>query len=812
MLKKLFLFSLLILLLACAVGGVAFVWGYNQITRDLPDFSRVDDYSPPAVTEVFSRDGKLIAEFYKERRYIARLEEIPVFVRNCFLAAEDASFYNHPGINPMSIIRAFLKNLQANSARQGGSTITQQVVKNLLLSSEKTIERKVKEAILAYRIEERLTKDQILELYLNQIFFGNRAYGIKAAAKLYFNKDLDKLSLAEAALLAGLPKAPSRYSPIANFDLAKQRQGYVLEQMVRAGFLSVDAASAAKREEIDVFRASSKNIFEAPYFVTEVRKVMSERWPDLDIDRDGLRITTTLDSRANRFAQRALREGIREVDKRRGWRGPIDWISDANQKEFRSKYDSKLLIEPEVDSLYPALVTSVKAGKAQIDFGAFEADLDLTKATWAKKRINDEDKVTWRAPQSTIRRGDVVEVSFSKLPSKKEQESIPPGTLRNVVLDQTPQLEGALVALDPHTGKVVTTIGGYDYSRSSFNRATRAFRQPGSSFKPVVYLAAIDGYRYTPSTIVYDEAREFRVGDDVWKPLNYDKKFLGGITLRRALERSRNLVSADITAGIGVDAVIRYARKLGVKSHLGRNLSLSLGSSEVTPLEMTRAYGVFPGHGVLFDSIYVTKIEDRQGNTIYDYENERLGKAEQAISQNSAFIMAHMMQGVVQYGTGWRIRELKRPAAGKTGTSNDQMDAWYIGYTPEWVCGVWVGFDLKKTIGDKETGGRVSSPIWLNFMNRFLEQVDQDNFQRLAEELKLESEQLGVPYEEPQPLQPAEFTVPDGVDPFLVDRETGLLVEQGGNGAFVEYFLKGTEPSRRVDEQGADSYLDSPEL
>jgi len=380
-------------------------------------------------------------------------------------------------------------------------------------------------------------------------------------------------------------------------------------------------------------------------------------------------------------------------------------------------------------------------------------------------------------------------------------------------------IEGALVLIDPHTGEVRSMAGGYDYTQSQFNRVTQSLRQPGSSFKPVIYLAAIDKFHYTPSTIMIDTARTFKVGDTFWTPANFDEQFLGPITLRTALEKSRNLVSADIVSRIGVDPAIQYARTLGIRSPLGRNLSLSLGSSEVTPLEMTRAYGVFAARGVLFDSVFITKITDRFGKVLYDYEAEKASKGQQVITEDSAFVMANLMKGVVDHGTGYRVKELGRPVAGKTGTSNDQMDTWFIGYTPSWVCGVWVGFDQKKQIGPKETGGVVAAPIWLYFMRDFLAHQEESARGAAEAEARREAQALGIKYQPPDLAEQRDFIIPDGVDLFWVDKASGRRSSDGAPGAIQEYFLKGTEPESAAlsgEEDGYElsegTYVEAPDL
>ncbi|MBX7143753.1 MAG: PBP1A family penicillin-binding protein [Oligoflexia bacterium] len=818
MFKKFLWFCFFCSLMLLIVGGAGLVWGYYYITRDLPKLKNVEDYRPPAVSQVFAADGTLMAEFYEQRRYPARIAEIPVMVRNCFLAAEDASFYSHPGIDPQSILRAIVKNIQSGESAQGGSTITQQVVKNLLLSPEKKIQRKVKEAILSYQIEKRLTKDEILEIYLNQIFFGNSAYGIKAAARLYFHKELADLSLAEGAMLASLPKAPSRYSPLGHMQRAKRRQRYVLDQMVKAGFITQDAADKAFDDKVDVFQASAANIFHSPYYVGEVRRLLTENeaWRNLNIDTDGLRIETALDTKADEFTARGLRVALREADKRRGWRGPIGRIAGADIKAYQEKYGLQVPESLEVDTPYPALVLEVQTAKGllKVQVGKTNGLVILKDETWTKKRLDASDNVSWVALEQTLKSGDVIEVVRKPAQLDKAGKPIQPTfTDQLFSVDQTPDLEGSALILDPLSGHVVSMIGGYSYQRSVFNRATQGLRQPGSTFKPILYLAAVDGFQYTPATIVYDAPRTFRVGDEFWTPNNFDEKFLGPITLRTALEKSRNLVSADIVSRIGIDAVIQYARKLGITSKLGRNLSLSLGSSEVTLLELSRAYGVFPAKGILVDSVIITRITDRFGREIYNAEADKLSHARRVVNENSAFIMANMMKGVVEHGTGYKVKELGRPVAGKTGTSNDQMDTWFIGYTPNWVCGIWIGFDVKKTIGDKETGGKVAAPAFLYIMRDFLSYEDANNYERLNSEAKAEAERLGVAYVAPEPLQPLDFSVPDGVDPFWINKETGLLAEQGSPGSFLEYFVRGTEPSKTAPEEAdTSSYLESPDL
>lgn len=805
MIKKLTYFAIFLFLVCSLIGAFFSLWAYQYYSRDLPQFTSIEDYQPPMVSSIYANDGSLVAEFYKERRYPVNLKEVPLHVRQAFLAAEDSSFYQHPGIDLIGILRAFIKNIQAGSATQGASTITQQVIKNMLLSSEKKLERKIKEAILAYRLEKRLSKDEIFELYLNQIYLGNRSYGIKSAAKLYFKKELSDLTLAEGALLAGLPKAPSKYSPIKNKKAAKDRQLYVLKRMLTVDFISKENYEKAKNEELKIYKANQKTILKAPYYLSEIRRLVSENFNDLNLNEDGLSIHTALDLNAYNFAQKALRDGVEAVDKRQGWRGAL--AKEVSKEDFQKKYSLEKkegFFNKNIH--YPALVLRKDNSKAYISLGKTNSSIAINKSEFANKIINKDGEYLSNNFLSHIEPNSVLEVEFLAEKNGKF----------NFQLSQTPILQSALTLIDPNTGFVPVVIGGYQYSDSQFNRATQAKRQPGSSFKPVVYLSAIDAFEYTPATIVYDEPRAFYAGNQYWKPENYDENYLGPITLRSALEKSRNLISADIISRIGVDTVIAYARKLGIESKLGHNLSLSLGSSEVTLLEMSRAYGVFSTGGILAKSVFITKIQDRKNNVIYDYQENALNNIKQVIDSKSAFIMANMMKGVVEHGTGWRAKTLKRPIAAKTGTSNDQMDAWFIGYTPEWVCGVWSGHDIKKSIGKRETGGSVSAPIWINFMDSFLKEKEEEKYQNLLNKTKEDSKRLGIEFYQPKKLEPLDFTPPKGVKPVWIDKFTGYLSNPNKKNAFLEYFREGKEPKTyqpEVKEEEEElSYWDDPLL
>lgn len=805
-----FIFRLFVAIsvLVGGAGTVAGVYFYRSVTRDLPDFRSVEQYRPAAVTSVYAADGTLIAEFFRERRYPVSLKDIPLVVRHAFLASEDAQFYSHPGVDLVSIARAALINFQSGKSKQGASTITQQVVKNLLLSSKKNIKRKVKEAILSYRLEKRLSKDDILEIYLNQIFFGKGAYGIKAAAKTYFHKDdLSTLTVGEAALLAGLPKAPSKYSPNRQPELARKRRQYVLGQMLKNGFITPAQYEEASREEVRAFPVSHRNVFAAPHFITDLRVRLQQGWPLIDIDSAGIKVYTTVDLRATRIAERELRAGLRVVDQRRGWRGPIDSIrgsSADNREQFLKRYSNRLYRAEASDSNEPhvALVTNVSPQRIEVDLGERRGSLDLDLARWGTRRVAAGDRHFSRPIHEGLKPGDVIEVIVDG---------------DKFALSQTPKIQGSSVILDPFTGRVVAMIGGYDYGASQFNRTTQSLRQPGSAFKPIVYLAAIDGFGYTPSSIVHDSPRSFRVGDTWWTPHNFDEKYKGAISLQMALELSRNLVSADIVSKIGLTSVIRYAKKLGLTTPLGRNPSLSLGSSEVFPIELARAYGVLVARGVLADTRLVDKLVDRDGSVIFNADAQVNAPYKQAVDSKSAFILAHMMKGVVDRGTARVVSSLGYPVGGKTGTTNNFMDTWFVGFTPRWVCGVWVGFDEKIKIGDKQTGGVVSAPIFLKTMKAFLQDQEQREREGLVQRITEEAEALSIGVVPVPAVQPLDFEPPAGVEPRWIFRENGRLTKEGTPGAVKEFFVVNGEGDNLEDgeagpQRSVEEYFESNDL
>ena len=733
--RRIILWGSTALILAC--GLVAFVL-YREITGDLPPVDQLLQYQPPVATRIYADDGSLIGEFYTERRYLVTLDKVPQHVRLAFLAAEDAQFYQHRGVNPTSVLRALWANLSSNRVVQGGSTITQQVVKALLLTPERSLERKVKEAILAQRLEGKLSKDDILYLYLNQIYFGAGAYGIAAAAREFFDADVDQLTIAQAALLAGLPQRPSDYDPQRRLPKALARQRYVLGRMRDEGFISQEQHEAALVEEIRIAPRRPANAMAAPWYVEHVRRLLEERYGGSALYQLGLQVYTAVDPALDHAAQEALRAGLRQIDREQGFRGPLQHI-DLKQIDAFLEQEADRSADP---SRVNAVVTESRALGLSVRAPQAKGLVPAAALTWAGRRVSPD----------AFKPGDVVALTVVD-PS--------PDNAR-FALDQDPQVEGAVVAIDPYTGQVKAMIGGYDVRRSQFNRAVQARRQPGSAIKPLIYSAAIDR-GYTSASIVLDAPIALDNGDQpAWMPRNYEDRYYGPVPLRTALARSLNTVTVRLVDAIGIGQVVSYLPRFGLRGPLPRNLSIALGSAEVTPLELVRAYGVFATLGKRFEPIFITRVTDLNGNPL-EFGGTR-PDFRRVLSPSTAFVVTSMMQTVVQRGTGRKALELGRPVAGKTGTTNDTHDAWFIGFTPDMLAGVWVGFDSERSLGPKQTGGRAAAPIWTSFMKTALE---------------------GRPV--------VDFPVPEDVVFAQIDRATGLRANSGSD-AELEVFAKGSEP------------------
>jgi penicillin-binding protein 1A len=736
------------LTLGAVVAGVVGMLVLREIRKDLPPVDQLAAYRPAVASQVYASGGELIGEFFLEKRYLVPLDKIPVVVRQAFVSAEDSNFYHHRGIDVGSIARAFVNNLFAGEVVQGGSTITQQVVKSLLLTPERSYERKIKEVLLSLSLEQHFTKDEILYLYLNQIYLGAGAYGVAAAAQVYFNKDVEDLTLPEAALLAGLPQAPSRTSPIHHPKRARARELYVLSRMESDGHITHDQSENAARIPVHVVVGQRRQAYaNAPDFVEYVRRSLEDRYGNRGPYELGLRIDTSLDLRLQQIAEHAVRSGLKALDRRRGYRGALRRLSQEAAQPFLDQQDRTLPKGgPAVGASVEALVVRTFPDHLSLRIGASEAVMPASGLSWARG---------WTP--ASFRPGDVVWVKIEQRASA--------GQSFEVSLDQEPDTEGAFLALDANTGYVRAMVGGYDYSRSQFNRAVQAYRQPGSAFKPLVYAAAFD-HGFTPASVVVDSPISFDDGSaKVWKPENYEQEFRGPTRLREALVHSINVVTVKVAQGIGLPYLISYLPRFGFERPFPRNLSIALGSSEVTLLELVRAYDAFATGGKLYDAIFITRITDAAGAVI----EERKPYYEQALSPETAYLITSILESVIERGTGHRARTLARPAAGKTGTTNEQMDAWFIGYTPELVAGAWVGFDEKRTLGKEETGGRAAVPIWLEFMQAATE---------------------GAPV--------TDFAIPEGVVFVNIDRKSGLRAAPGDDDLLLECFRRGSEPAQML--------------
>ena len=708
------------MLLGIAGAGAAGYVAYRGLVTDLPDVAALEDYQPSLVTEVYDRHEELIAEFFVEKRRLVHLTEIPTHVRHATIAAEDSRFYSHGGVDYIGIGRAIWVNLRAGTTREGASTITQQVARNLFLTRERTLRRKIREAILARRIEQRYDKDRILQIYLNQIFYGHNTYGIEAAAQLYCGKSVANLSLADGAMIAGLPPAPNTYSPLRNPQRSLRRRGHVLRRMVDEGYLDPEAAATAAREPLcspGERRHVTHRVNKAPYFVEHVRRHLEDRYGPTALYRGGFTVHTTLDLRLQQAAQRAIQDGLLTVDKRvrRGaWQRPSrsamltsDTVRNTALIEAITMTHGAAPAVHDGD-LLAGVVLEVQADRATVAVRKSQGVIEPEGVDWIRSIVGEPGKFGGDFTQ-LLRRGDVVRVRVTGVD--------PEGLSHHLALEQEPEVQGALLALEASSNRVLAMIGGYDFDRSQFNRALRAVRQPGSAFKPVIYAAAIEA-GMTPTSQVSDDpiVREIP-GAATWQPENYDEEFLGPVSLRLALTKSRNLATIDVLEKIGVDAACAYARRLGVRRRLPCVLSLALGAAEMTLLDITTLYGVFANQGIHTEPVFISRIVDRYGTV----KEERMLSAQRVMSPEVAYTVTSMLESVVQHGTGRRVRALQRPAAGKTGTTNDFHDAWFIGYTPELVAGVWVGFDNQVSLGKRESGGRVAAPIWLAFMQEALQ-------------------------------------------------------------------------------------------
>lgn len=822
-----YLAGLMAIVMVAVLGYVAFYVG--GLSRDLPDYEVLAEYEPSITTRVHAGDGSLIGEFARESRIYVPHQAIPSELKQAFLSAEDKNFYAHGGVDFMGVIRAAIANVcnYMNDRRlEGASTITQQVAKNFLLTSDQKLDRKVKEAILAFRIEKAFEKEEILALYLNEIYLGYSSYGVAAAALNYFDKSLAELSLAEMAYLAAVPKAPNNYHPVRQTERALARRNWVITRMAANGYITPEEAAEAQLDPLEVKpRRRGAHTAEVEYFFEAVRRKVYNIHGEKNLYDGGLSIRTTIDTTLQSHAVKALKDGLENYDQKHGWRGAVINIplrENEEGKTWREQFED-FKMPANLSPWKPAIVLEALEEQAIIAFrdGTPQGIIPLEEVKWAKpwlkgQRLSSKKIV---ATHEVLSQGDViyVEAVFEKpMPLEEMVDEAMDSDLSEVVefqdeaasetllveetkfieeetdelklshyaLKQIPGVNGAIVAIDPHTGRVLAMSGGYSFRLSEFNRATQASRQPGSSFKPFVYAAALDN-GYTPSTLVLDApfVIDQGAGQGWWKPDNYGDRFYGPSTLRMGIEKSRNVMTVRLAQEIGMDPIVDYADRFGIRENMQPVLSMALGAGETTLVRLTTGYAQLVNGGKHLDPTLIDRIQDRHGKTIYRHDQrvcddcnveEWVGQQEpflpdnreQILDSRTAFQMVSMLEGVVQRGTGRSIRSVGKPIGGKTGTTNDERDAWFIGFSPDLAVGVFVGFDNPIPMGRGATGGGVAAPIFRDFMQEAI------------------GDKPAIP-----------FRTPEGIRMVRINRDTGLLARAGDRAVILEAFKPGTEPS-----------------
>jgi len=768
-----------ILFVVGVAAAAGLLWHYSQ---SLPDYSQLQDYEPAVMTRVHASDGSLLAEYARERRLYIPIQAVPKLVTSAFIAAEDKNYYEHGGIDFSGIARAavlFVQQYGSGRRPQGASTITQQVAKNFLLTNEVSFTRKIKEALLAMKIERTFSKERILELYLNEIYLGMGAYGVAAASLLYFDKSVHELSAAEAAYLAALPKAPNNYHPFRQRDRAVERRNYVLDRMAEDHYITAQDAEKSKKEPLKVTpRPTGAHIFAAEYFAEEVRRYVNENYTEKKLYEGGLSVRTTLDPKMQVLARKVLVDGFVSFDEQQGYRGAAQKIDMAGD------WGTKLADVKALSDVAPwRLAVVLEAGDQSAQIGLQPA----REPGGAVSKVRDTGTVSlegvkWARPTSGPTRG--------KTPTKVSQALnvgdvvyVEPlaGKDGEFRLRQVPEVSGAIVVMDPQTGRVLAMVGGFSYDQSQFNRATQALRQPGSSFKPLVYATALDN-GYTPSTIVMDAPIEIDTGSGIWAPENYTKKFYGPSTLRFGIEQSRNVMTVRLAQDVGMPLISEYAKRFGIYDNLPPYLSFALGAGETTLLRMVGAYSMFDNGGKKIQPTLIDRIQDRYGHTIYRHDGREcrgcdadkwanqneptlIDKRDRVLDPMTAYQITSIMEGVVQRGTATVVKEVGKPIAGKTGTTNDEKDAWFIGFSPDLVVGVYLGYDKPRHLGRGATGGVLAAPIVRDFMKVAL------------------ADKPAVP-----------FRVPAGIKLIRVDPKSGMRAGPGDQRVILEAFKPGTAP------------------
>jgi len=694
------------------------LWNFSS---NIPDYKFLKNYKPPVSSKVYSGKGDLVADFSKEKRIFVPYSSIPKNVINSFLSAEDKNFFSHPGVDAKGVVRAIfnnIKNVMTSKRLEGASTITQQVAKNFLLTNEVSLNRKIKEAILAFRIERALSKERILELYLNQIYLGSGAYGVASASLEYFDKSIKELDYSEAALLAALPKAPSKYNPYRNIELAKFRRNLVLKNLLENDFIEKNEYELLKKKSINLKKIKKIFLEDAQYFIEDVRKNIIEILSYEKVYNQGFNINTPINLELQKIATESLRKGLISYDKRKGWRGPLqnkiyakNWFENLEKYNLENSINWKLAIIKKINQFSVEIETQDKT----------KGTIEYKDITWTKKELMDLFNI-----------GDIIYVK--KIDKNKFS------------LKQVPKINGGIVVMDPYTGRVLALSGGFSFKNSEFNRATQALRQPGSAFKPFVYALALEN-NFTPSSLVLDAPLVLEQGSDLkmWKPENYGKKFYGPSTLRVGLEKSRNLMTVRIAQKLGVDKVASFAKELNIYEKPEELLSISLGSAETTLIKLTSAYSTFVNGGKLVSPILIDRVQDSEGNTIINNEKRTCTNCDQisflsndypkvkdnykqVFTPQTAYQITSILEGVIKRGTGKKLRKLNLNLAGKTGTTNENTDAWFIGFTSNLVIGVYVGMDNPKPLGKFETGSKTALPIFENFIKKSVNKSDARPF------------------------------------------------------------------------------------
>ncbi len=781
-------------LLGLIVGIGIFSWVLATYGEDLPDYSQLQNYEPPVVARVHAGDGRLMTEFAKEKRIYLPIDAIPPLVKNAFISAEDKKFYTHHGLDYMGITRAVITNLQnLGSDRRlvGASTITQQVAKNFLLTNEVSFERKIKEALLAYRMEKVLPKDRLLELYLNDIFLGQRSYGVGAAALTYFGKALEELSIEEAAYLAALPKAPNNYHPVLKRERAIERRNWAIDRMNEDGYITNDQAKLAKAKALQTLIDDDQDEDDrvrAPYFAEEIRRFLIEKYGEDGLSRRGFTVRSTLDPHYQQIVERVFLKGLLDYDIRHGYRGPIAHFEtmDAWRDQLRT------VVPPEGMLDIWRLAVVLEAGSKQIVIGFENGDrgvIPFSNLTWAAKDLGKSRKGAAVVHASDVLSvGDVI-FAFAEKDADDAAETLEIDGKPVYRLRQIPKIQGGMVVMDPHTGRILAMQGGWYYGTSEFNRATQALRQPGSAFKPFVYLAGLE-QGYTPSTLVLDAPVVFDQGPGLkkWRPTNYNNEYYGPTPMRVGIEKSRNLMTVRLANQIGINNVVEISKRFGIDDDMPPHLANALGATETTVLKLTAAYAMLVNGGKQIQPSFIDRIQDRWGKTVYrkderpcegcgpqipwqkDLKTPSLPDTRAQIADpRHVYQIVSMLEGVVQRGTGARIKTIGYPLAGKTGTTNESKDVWFVGFSPDLVAGVYIGFDDPVTLGKRETGSSVAVPVFKAFMEEAL---------------------LGK--------QPIPFRMPTGISLVQVNADNGTRAHPGDKKVIWEAFLKGQEPNGRM--------------